>query len=130
MLRDAGFIQRRQDVLPSQAAWMKLLMGRMEQMASSCHKPLHKSGLATSPLLKSAAISRLVIFCYHKCWPPNCCNHVPVTSRHHKASLHSTDFSSFTAGPSGVRAVWHWDCLNKYTGSFQRRQTDSATGRL
>lgn len=120
VLEDAGFVQRRQDVLPSQAAWMKLLMGWMEQTASSCHKTLHKPGLATSPLLKSAPASRLVVFCYHKCWPPNCCNQVPVTSRHQTVSLHSPDFSSFTAGPSAVRAVWHEDCLNKYMGSFQR----------
>lgn len=57
-------------MLPSQAAWMKLLMGWMEQTASSCHRLLHKSGLATSPLLKSAPTSTLLRFCYHKCWPP------------------------------------------------------------
>lgn len=59
--------QRRQDTVPSRAAGMKLLMGYMGQMASSCYKL--KSELTTSPLLKAAPMSTYVIFCYHKGWP-------------------------------------------------------------
>lgn len=89
ILEDTSFKQTRQDMLPSQGTGMKPLMGRMGQMASSCHKLLQKSGLDTSLVLKVAPISTFVIFCHHKWWPPNCCDCIHVTSRGQRASLHN-----------------------------------------
>lgn len=117
-------------MLLSQAAVMKLLVAWMGQTASSCYKPLQKSGLPLKAEMWQARISTFVIFCYLKWWPPNCCDCIPVTSRQ-RASLHHYQFqlihSATTRSRSclalGLTGHVHWLIL-------QRWQINGATGRL